>query len=24
MVEKGNKLVCSQETCGYVETKEEK
>ena len=22
MVEKGNKLVCSQETCGYVETKE--
>ena len=24
MVEKGNKLVCSQETCGYVETKDEK
>ena len=22
MVEKGNKLVCSQETCGYVEAKE--
>ena len=22
MVEKGNKLVCSQETCGYVEQKE--
>ena len=21
MIEKGNKLVCSQETCGYVETK---
>ena len=21
MVEKGNKLVCSQETCGYVEQK---
>ena len=21
MVEKGNKLVCSQETCGYVETR---
>ena len=24
MVEKGNKLVCSQETCGYVEAKDEK
>ena len=24
MVEKGNKLVCSQETCGYVEVKDEK
>jgi len=26
MVEKGNKLLCSQETCGYVEQmeKEEK
>ena len=22
LVEKGNKLVCSQETCGYVESKE--
>ena len=21
MLEKGNKLVCSQETCGYVEQK---
>ena len=22
MVEKGNKLVCSQETCGYVEARQ--
>ena len=24
MIEKGNKLVCSQETCGYVETENNK